>query len=590
MRRPGGEHVLGTLLLALICTLACGRENQGGRRSTPNATSRLDSLGTIDSLLRRADSVFIVSSENAEPIWRRVVLLADSSRNDSAKVRALSGLAAVARRRQEFVDAKHLGEEALALALRAGVRAELSRSYNVLGLIAWDEGRVADALALCTRAGVAAQAIGDSAALGKAEINIGLAKKDLGDEGGARAAYARGVVLSSYANDSVSLGRALNNLAALNIGRGDALAARTTLERARHLMHATHDSLAETNALAQLATAYDRLGEPQLAFAAIDSALTVARRHRFRTEEGDDLKLLGDFYNEAGDYTRALAAYQQAAVVIGDSATSEERGRLLRNQAKTLLSLGRTDESDSLAVQALGLHRAGGFREAELNDLLFLIDLSAARRDRRAADGYVRAARRAAARLPNRTLQVGVILAEGRLAASFGDSRGVFRSLGNARTVLVAGDAMAAVELEALRLGAYAQIGALDSAAAAGRRAVSGIEKIRGRYGSGELRTSYASTSAGVYADLTLVLLRMGRTAEAFEVSDAARAAHCLTGWQPRVVRSRHREEQPANYSKPINCYAWSTRSWRACVRLSRARHENVGRRWWRTHGSWPTV
>ena len=78
-------------------------------------------------------------------------------------------------------------------------------------------------------------------------------------------------------------------------------------------------------------------------------------------------------------------------------------------------------------------------------------------------------------------------------------------------------------EASALRLRAFSRLGQLDAAAAAGRQAIAALERVRGNYGSGELRTAFTADRAGVYTDLVLVLLRLRRTAEAFEIADAAR-------------------------------------------------------------------
>ena len=88
------------------------------------------------------------------------------------------------------------------------------------------------------------------------------------------------------------------------------------------------------------------------------------------------------------------------------------------------------------------------------------------------------------------------------------------------------------MEQEALRLEAraLARLGRLDSAAAVGRRALVALERVRGSYGSGVLRTSYLAGKQGAYADLAEVLRRLGRTEEAFEVADAARGRALVEG------------------------------------------------------------
>src|SRR5207302_2920477 len=64
--------------------------------------------------------------------------------------------------------------------------------------------------------------------------------------------------------------------------------------------------------------------------------------------------------------------------------------------------------------------------------------------------------------------------------------------------------------------------------AAAGREAVTAVERVRGNFGSGLLRTDYMAGRAAAYSDLVAALARLGRMNEAFAVSDAARGRALL--------------------------------------------------------------
>ena len=86
----------------------------------------------------------------------------------------------------------------------------------------------------------------------------------------------------------------------------------------------------------------------------------------------------------------------------------------------------------------------------------------------------------------------------------------------------------AAAEALALRARAYARLGQLDAAAAAGRQALAAVERVRGNYATGTFRTSYSSDRMSVYVDLVLVLLRLGRADEALQVADAVRGRALL--------------------------------------------------------------
>src|SRR6185369_6440939 len=104
----------------------------------------------------------------------------------------------------------------------------------------------------------------------------------------------------------------------------------------------------------------------------------------------------------------------------------------------------------------------------------------------------------------------------------------VLRVLGGQRASLQLGGSLAEAEALALEARAHEGLGHTDASLAAGRRAIAVVERVRGNYASGELRTTYASDRADVYARHVLLLLNAGRTDEAFQIADAARGRALL--------------------------------------------------------------
>jgi CHAT domain-containing protein len=100
--------------------------------------------------------------------------------------------------------------------------------------------------------------------------------------------------------------------------------------------------------------------------------------------------------------------------------------------------------------------------------------------------------------------------------------------LDGAAALTASGDFGAEWLTRALAARAHARLGELDSAAVAGRLAVKAVERLRGALASEALRSTYIADRADVYADLVLVLLRLGRSDEAFAVADAARSRGLL--------------------------------------------------------------
>ncbi len=477
-----------------------------------------------DTLLARADSLYLAGDvPAARAIWLPALRSAES-RGDSAVVaNLLTSLGLAHRKVAEYLEARELLERSLALKQTLGQRSQLFRSLNALGLLAEDEGRLADATSYYERAAEAANATGDSLSAAKAAHNQGLIHRRIGSFDRARTGISALIDVARSVRDSVSLLRALSNLAMLNAEVGDALGAVAQLHEVRRLSQAAGDVELEDNALGQLAMAYDALGEPTAALAALDSALRLTREHGMRRQEAENLRLLGDLYLDAGDVRRALENYAAAQRITSQLGLTEESADALLSEAQAQFALERTDLAKRRAADALRIHRGGGFRFSELGDLVVLAELEQVSGNAAAANSHLRSASAIATTLDAQLAGADVALASARVADLAGDPRRVLLDLDRVREALALASYGSQADAHALRARAYARLDQLEAAATAGRQALAAIERVRGGYRSGPLRTSYTSAKSELYADQILVLLRLGRVAEAFEVADAAR-------------------------------------------------------------------
>ena len=498
-----------------------------------DGTPPVDSLVTLpaptivtpaDSALARAESLVLEGDlDGARAIWLSALAAAEA-RGDSAEMaKVLTSLGLAARREAKYDEARDLLERSLALKQRLGMRNELFRSFNGLGILAENEGRLTDATAYYEQATNAARATGDSLSAAKAANNLGLVYGRLGDFERSRQGFTTLRDVARAVHDTVSLARALNNLARLDVASGDALGALAQLEEVRRLGRAKRDVELEENALGQLAMVWDALGDPPRALASLDSALGLARQHGMRLQEGEDLRLLGDLYLDAGDYQRALTFYGSALTIVQELDLPEETGDVLLSIAEAQFALGRLDLAHDRAGEALRLHRAGGFRYAEFGDLATLAELSQAAGRPDDAQGYLRSTTVLAGALRTEMAAADVALAEARVADRAGDWPRVLNVLEGARAPLALTGNGASWEEHALRARAYGRLNQLEAAVAAGRQALDVVERTRGNYASGALRTSYVSSKSAVYSDQVMALLRLGRVGEAFEVADAGR-------------------------------------------------------------------
>ena len=232
------------------------------------------------------------------------------------------------------------------------------KSYNALGLLAWNEGRLEDAIGLFENATASARANGDQSGLAKAANNIALVYTELGNFAKARKGFLDARRAGHELHDAKIEGRSLDNIGMLDIQMGDPRSAVAELVEARALLRSSGDVTGEQNVLGQLGSAYDALGEPRLAFAALDTALEFARSHGLKQEEASNLELIAGIERQAGELRRSLELYEKASALDKELGLGIEQGTDLRNVAQIYFALGRTDLAVSKVNTALVAHRA----------------------------------------------------------------------------------------------------------------------------------------------------------------------------------------------------------------------------------------
>ncbi|HUC34923.1 MAG TPA: CHAT domain-containing protein, partial [Gaiellaceae bacterium] len=420
-------------------------------------------------------------------------------------------------------------EQARALLEQNGLRTSLPFTYNALGLIAWDQGRLSEAADHWRRTMEIARAVGDQEYVAKPAMNLGLWYAGIGELQDAREAFAASLAAGRNLGIRPLELRSLVNLSMVANRMGEPRVALAWLDSAA-AAGVKEDFLAEDNYRSQLAIAAWALGDPGVALAGLDSAVRGARLAGLRQSEAANLTLMADIYWEAGDLSRALGLHAQAEAIHGELKLPDEQGQNLHSAARIRAALGHDDEARTLASRALSLHEQAEELGHELDDRLLLAELG----DR----VQLTESRRIAGKLSTRAARTKLGLAEAQVAANAGRPRQVLRALASIAPDLTSGLSAEVSEAEALRAGAHASLGQWDSAATSGRRAIAALERIRSGHGSGLLRASFAAFRSGIYGDLVRALLARGLTEEAFEVADAARG-----GWAQAVVPSEQRSK-----------------------------------------------
>ena len=512
--------------LLLIGGLSCSEPPD----QTTLATTAGHPLPSLESLVAEGESAYGRSQfDSAQTIWRSALLETERPADSAGQARILTLLGLAAWRTGAYSEARKLGEQALAIKLRIGLTGELFRSYNALGLLAWNEGRLRDATDLFEQAIAIARSTNDASSLAKAANNIALVYTELGNFAAARAGFTAARSAGRELADTAIEGRSLNNLGMLEIQVGDPWAAIEALVESRRLYRAINDQTGEQNALGQLGTAYDALGEPHFALAALDSALTLARQQGLKQEEASNLELIAGVYRQTGNLQRALELYEMANLLNSEMGLEVERGTNLRNSAEIHAAMGRVDLGLARVQEALAVHRKTGARLRELQDLLLLADLaSVSGRPESEVGMHLAAAGRVSRILGARAARADVAVTTATIADRAGQSLRVLRVIHGARGDLDRGEYHMRWRAAALRARAFHRLNQPDSAIAAGREAVAAVERVRSRFGSSMLRTSYGAEKMQPYSDLIDILIGADQLEEAFEVADGARSRALL--------------------------------------------------------------
>jgi CHAT domain-containing protein/tetratricopeptide (TPR) repeat protein len=515
-------------LAVLLCSalFACR-----GTHSRADSTKATSPSGPPDAhaLLSLADSAYRGENfDSARALYLRAHDRAVASSDTLAQALALTQLGLASWHRGDYEAARTFGERAVALKITAGLTKELAKSYNALGLLAHNQGRFSEAIAEFTRAEQTATELRDSARLATARGNRGLVHSDIGDFSSARTEIGAQLRFARLHGDTIGEANALNNLGMVEIRAGDARRALPLLLSARRLAHSSSHAAGEENALGQLGTAYDAMGEPQLALDYLDSALTIATRRGFRQQESDDLQLIAALYEAAGDHARSLDFLSRAAPLADSMGMRKIQGDIARAQARARVGLGDLREGRQRVAAADRFHANAGATLEQLEDQLFLADLAERDHSPGAADASLARAHALASQIDSRVARIELAIGEAGVAELRARPADVLRHLGRVHDDLNASPTGREWEAPALAARAYARMGRFAEAERAGRDAVRAVERVRANFASGALRTSFTAARAGIYADLVVTLLHLGKTSDALAVADAARSRALL--------------------------------------------------------------
>ncbi|MEP7327272.1 MAG: CHAT domain-containing protein [Gemmatimonadota bacterium] len=526
MSRPYRTFAFGILLaVSLLC--GCGeRPPVRAEHLTRSESASLELptdpiplaalLAVAPESLRAAgeERYFAEAFDSARAILTVEVTRARADDDSAAEARALMWLGLAEYRLGDYVAARRDGEASLFLKRQVGLDDELSRSFNALGLLAWNEGRHHDALQHFDSATVTAERHQDARGVSRAISNIPLVLVELGKYDAARRGFLAARVAGRQIDDDRTEGNALANLAMLEIRLGSPDRALPLLAEARHHYAVAEYATGEANALGQLATAFSGLGDLQRAIAAADSGIAIARTEGLLQEVAATLEVLADLHAQAGSWRLALRSLREADSLDAMLGLAVERGNNLRRTAAILLVLGEALPAAARAEEALGAHREIGAWGEIVDDRIQLAEAYAASGNPRAAKAQADSALLEGATIKNpSSVQDAAVLAA-RLALAAGDPR-------RALLYLESVGATEATDwvFSDIRAATFLALGRLDEAQVEGKRSVALLERERASLGMGPFRSAYLTNRVGPFSRLVSINLALRDTTAAFEVA-----------------------------------------------------------------------
>ena len=542
------------LAVGLLLAPAC-------RRPPPASANE-----TLDARLASAREVQLKQGPKAAlSLYDGIIATARTNNDRKREALALGHLGTAYKNLGDYPRAMDLQRQALAIKRQLGDQIEIAKTLSNIGLIEGEQGECTRALELygesldiftrlkafgfaasvLNNEGLCYDAVGDyrrstatyerALALHREAGNEPGESETLGNLGGvalllgrypdAAKNYEQSLAISTRLDIKQSMAQDLINLGLALMGTADLRAAREHLQRARTIAHDAALLREEADAARGLGDWLAQAGQFDEARKALDAASAAYAQAKLPREHVDATYSLGLLDLDTGDLGRAASTLERA---FADAARLKYRnGQLAAALAMTELELRRHngDAAAGHAERARQLAAAEGNQASVASALSWLSRIQQTRGQYEPARASASAALEAALTTGSPTL-----VAEARIVlgdALLGDHRPAdARQQYDAITSDGTSSSVPDLAWRAAfgRGRAFEAERNLDRALADYLRAVAVIEEVRTQIASERDRTGFLDDKRNVYGALVRLLLRMGRTKEAFQAAERLRA------------------------------------------------------------------
>jgi CHAT domain-containing protein/tetratricopeptide (TPR) repeat protein len=521
---------------------------------------------TAEQILADArETVFKEGPRPALPELERALAIYRESHDRHGEAVTLGYIGFCYRQLAEYPKALEYLQRSLAMKQELGDRLEEGKSLNFLGLTYWDMGDYPQAIDHLTRALNIAREVHNPQLEGTALNNLGLVSDEQGDYKHSLEVYRQALDLHRSTHFERGESDTLGNIGGDYLLLGHYREALEYYQQALKADTRLQLKTSETIDLGNIALCQTGLGQLADAVRTFDRALALARETGQKKEEADWHKGKGAALLGLGKYDLARGEYQQALAAYRQAGQKRELIEALNEDGNLLAQLGDIPSAEKHFRRAIDLARAIGHPRGVTVNLMALGDLEWRRqRYEQAAALYQQAFDRARdaddrAAMANSLVQLALTLSnQGRSGEARQHAQkalDIARQTGGspleAQALYVlgelarkSGDPQKALEHYAAgeqlvettgnpELGwqiAYGKGQALEvlqrdeEAVAAYRHAVEIIEGVTSQLQEARFQAGYIQNKYQVYVALVRLLLKMGRTGEAFRYSEKLRA------------------------------------------------------------------
>ena len=265
----------------------------------------------------------------------------------------------------EFQAALQSFQQALEIYQTLGDRLRETETLLQLGTVYFSMGQSRQAIDLLQNSLAVAQAIGYPQAAVYATGSLGVAYDSLGQYQQALRFRQQSLILAREIDDRFGQLSALINLGNAHNYLGQSQQAIHFHQQALDLARAVGDRQIESNVLGNLGRAYSYLEQPQQAAELHQQALAIALDINDPQAESRALGDLAEAYYALGQYQDALAVYQQTLAIVRDMSDRQAESHLLRNLGNTYEALGQYQNAIEVQQEALAIVRTIGDRRNE---------------------------------------------------------------------------------------------------------------------------------------------------------------------------------------------------------------------------------